>query len=139
MFAGEKAIENGIFLPAGNGKIPFVLRKDLAEATAKVLLQSRQENQIYDLTGSNLFSFGDIADILSDLSGKTVSYTDAAPKAFSDALQQAGVPEPIAFILSSFSADIKTGQFEVQSNDLEKLTGRKPVDLKDTLKELYNL
>ena len=139
LFAGEKAVDNGIFLPAGNGKVPFVLRRDLAEATATVLLDSGHENKTYNLTGSDLFSFGEIAKILTDLSGKTVSYTDADEKIFSETLQKIGVPDTAIYVLSSFSADIRIGQFEVQSNDMEKLIGRKPENLKNILKEIYSL
>ena len=138
MFAGENAVEAGIFLPAGNGKVPFVLRNDLAEATASVLSQSGHENKTYNLTG-DLHSFADIAGILSELSGKTVSYIDADAKIFPEVLKQAGVPEIGIFVLSSFSADIKQGLFEVNSTDLELLLGRKPVSLKDTLRKIYNL
>ncbi len=137
MFAGEKVLETGILLPAGKGKVPFVLRNDLAEATANVLAQSGHENKTYELTGGDLHSFADIANILSELSGKNISYVDVDEKTFPDTLKQAGVPEVVVFILTAFSADIKNGQFEIEANDLEKLLGRKPTSLKELLKSVY--
>lgn len=139
LFAGEKVIDTGIFIPAGEGKVPFVFRKDLAEANANVLAQSGHENKTYNLTGGDLYSFSDITKILSDLSGKTVSYTSPDEKTFSDTLKEAGVSDAVIHVLSSFSADIRIGQFEVPSNDLENLIGRKPTDFKNILKEIYSV
>ena len=139
MLTGEAAVETGIFLPARTGKIPFVLRQELAEATANVLLQSGHENKTYELTGGELYSFGDIAGILSDLSGKTVTYTDMDESAYSETLRQFGLPEMLIAILIGYLADIRNRQFEIESNDLENLLGRKPTDFKIVLKGVYNL
>lgn len=139
MFAGENAVETGVYLPAGNGKVPFALRKDLAEATANVLAQNGHENKIYNLTGGDLYSFGDVAQILSELLGQTVSYTDADEKEYAETLKKLGVPEIGIFINSGFSSDIKNKLYEIESGDLETLLGRKPVELRTVLKSLYNL
>ncbi|SDH47922.1 SDR family oxidoreductase [Mucilaginibacter gossypii] len=139
LFAGEHAIDSGIFLPTGDGKIPFAFRLDLAEATAKVLTQNGHENKTYELTGGAMYSFTDVANILSDLSGKTVTYTDADEKTYPDTLRLYGVPEPAIAILSGFSADVKRGQFAIESNDLERILERKPRDLKSVIKEVYSL
>ncbi|MCG6191147.1 SDR family oxidoreductase [Maribellus maritimus] len=138
MHIGEVAIETGIFLPAGTGKVPFVLRRDLAEATANVLLQNGHENKTYELTGGKQYSFEDIASILSKLSGKTVDYTDINELAYSEALKQNGVPERFVTLLSGYVADIKNRQFEIVSNDLEDLLGRKPTDFKAVLNAFVN-
>ena len=138
MLTGETAVDTGIFLPAGTGKVPFVLRRDLAEATANILLQNGHENKIYELTGEKQYSFGDIASILSELSGKTVDYTDINELAYSEALKQNGVPERFVTLLSGYVADIKNRQFEIASNDLEDLLGRRPTDFKAVLNALVN-
>ena len=139
MLTGETATETGIFLPVGTGKVPFVLRRDLAEATANVLLQSGHENKIYELTGGEMYSFKDIATILSELSGKTVVYTDVDKSAYSETLKQYGVPERFIILLNGYSADIKNRQFEIASNDLEDLLGRKPTSFRTIIKDVYNL
>ena len=37
LFLGNKVIENGIYLPAGNGKIAFALRNEMSEVAANIL------------------------------------------------------------------------------------------------------
>jgi len=139
MYVGEKVFEAGIYLPTGNGKVGYALRREMGEAAANVLLQNGHENKTYQITGSELYSYQDVANKLSLLSDKTVNYTDADAATFPDKLKEHGVPELRILIASGFSADIKNGQYEIVSNDLENLLGRKSATLKESLKEIYNL
>jgi hypothetical protein len=43
----------------------------------------------------------------------------------------------VIYVKVGFSTDIKNHQFEIISNDLEELPGRRPSSLKDSLKEIY--
>ncbi|NII27684.1 SDR family oxidoreductase [Pseudoflavitalea sp. X16] len=138
-YVGEHVFERGIYFPAGTGTVPFALRSEMGEAAANVLLQDGHENKTYSITGNNLYSFGDIASELSTLSGKTVAYTEANATDYVNQLKQFGVPESFVFLLGGFGADIKDKQFEIVSNDLENLLGRKPASLKEGLKAIYRL
>jgi NAD(P)H dehydrogenase (quinone) len=139
LFGGEKIIQTGINLPTGNGKVPFALRREMGEAAANALLQTGHENKTYELTASDLYSYEDVADALSALTGKTVTYTDADPVIFPTRLKEFGLPEIVVLLVTSFSADVKNHQFEIVTKDLEKLLGRKPASLKEGLKEVFNL
>lgn len=139
MHVGEKVFESGIYLPAGDGKVPYALRREMGEAAANVLLQNGHENKTYEITGSELYSYTDVAQVLSELSGKNIAYTDVEATTFSELLKQSGVPEFLASIKTGFATDIKNDQFEIVSKDLEILLGRKLASLKDGLKEIYNL
>jgi len=139
LFAGEKVIDTGIYLPAGNGKVPFALRREMGEAAANTLLQNGHENQTYEITGSDLHSYIDVAHAFSALTGKGVTYTDADPLTFPAKLKEFGLPEIVVLLVTNFSADVKNHQFEIVTKDLEKLLGRKPASLKEGLKEVFNL
>jgi NAD(P)H dehydrogenase (quinone) len=137
LFGGEKVIKTGVNLPTGNGKVPFALRRELGEAAANVLLQNGHESQTYELTANDLYSYADVAQALSSLSGTTVNYTDADPVTFPKQLKEFGLPEIVVLLVTSFSADVKNHQFEIVTRDLEKLLGRKPASLKMGLKEVF--
>lgn len=138
MYVGEKVFETGIYLPAGNGKSPYALRREMGEAAANVLLQDGHENKTYEITGSELYDYTEVAQILSELSGKDVPYIDADPAQYPERLKQSGVPEFVVFLIAGFAEDLKNHQFEIVTDDLEKLLGRKPTTLKEALKEIYN-
>jgi NAD(P)H dehydrogenase (quinone) len=139
LFAGEQVFETGIHLSAGNGKATFALRREMGEAAANVLLQDGHENKTYHITGSELLSYADIAQTLSELSGKQVVYTAVEAAALENQLKQFGVPEFAIFLTVGFATDTKNNQFETVTDDLEKLLGRQPAALKAGLKELYKL
>lgn len=137
-FVGQNVFDTGIYLPAGQGKVPFALRREMAEAIATVLAEDGNDTKIYTLTGSESYSFDDVAAILSDLSGKAVSYTPADKSAFEGQLKERGVPELMIQRITGFLTDIANGQEDEVSPDLGNLLGRKPASLKDGLKALYN-
>jgi len=138
-FVGEKVFDTGINLPAGEGRVAFALRSEMGEAIANVLLESGCDNSIYRFTGADSYSFGDVAATLSDLSGKKVNYTPVGQSAFETQMKQRGVPEFIIDRIVGFITDIKNGQEEEVSADLENMIGRKPASLKEGLRTLYNL
>ena len=139
MFAGENPFETGIALPTGNGKVGFALRREIGEAIANDLLVTSIDNKIYEITGSESYSYVDVASELSKLSGKNVSYTDLGAGAYVELLQNIGIPEQYISMFSAFAADMKNNQHSKVTTDLENLLGRKPITLSLALKELYHL
>ncbi len=138
-FVGERVFDTGINLPTGHGRVPFALRSEMGEAIANALLESGCGNRIYKLTGSESYSFDDVAATLFDLSGKKIDYTPAEKSAFEAQMKERGVPETMIERVTGFLTDIKNGQEEEVSPDLENLLGRKPASLKEGLKVLFNL
>jgi NAD(P)H dehydrogenase (quinone) len=139
-FLGDQVLEKGISLAAGEGKLPFALRREMGEAFANVLRNTEpHQNQTYEIANTELYSFNDIAETLSQLSGKAVTYTDTDPVEFENILRERHLPAHVISIFSAFVADFKNHQYETTSNDLEKLLGRKPASLYAALKELYKL
>jgi NAD(P)H dehydrogenase (quinone) len=136
---GERVFDTGINLPTGDGRVPFALRSEMGEAIANALLESRCGNLIYKLTGSQSYSFDDVAATLSDLSDREVDYTPAEKSAFEAQMKERGVPETMVQRIVGFMTDIKNGQEEEASPDLENLLGRKPASLEEGLKVLFNL
>lgn len=138
LFSGEKVLETGIFFPAGEGKTPFVAREEMAEAAAVVLTTSGHENQQYAITAENAYSFGEIASMLSEITGKDVKYHQPDTATYIAQLVQAGVPEESASFFAGFGEAIKNGEFDTHRSDLERLLGRKPLELKEFLKHIYS-
>ncbi|WP_346317278.1 SDR family oxidoreductase [Chitinophaga sp. YIM B06452] len=138
VYVGNQVLNTSVIIPAGNGKVPYASREDMAEAAANVLTEQGHSNKTYHLTGNALYSFYDIAALLSDLSGKEITYTDKDPAAFQDQLKQMGVPEIRIQVLSGFAASIKNGEFELVHDDLARLLGREPSPVAEFLKKQYS-
>ena len=131
--------ETGISLPAGEGRVSYALRSDEAEGIGNVLTSNECGNRIYQFTSSKAYSFDDVAQALSELSGKPVTYTPAGMEAYKTSALAQGMPEHALEMMAPFYNDIKNGQGSTVSKDLEEALGRKPTDLKSGLKLLLNL
>lgn len=127
MFAGENPFETGIALPTGNGKVGFTLRREIGEAIANDLLATTNDNKTYEITGSESYSYAEVASELSKLSGKTISYTDVNPDVYTDFIKQIVVPQQYIEMFSAFATDIKNNQHNKVTADLENLLGRKSI------------
>jgi NAD(P)H dehydrogenase (quinone) len=136
---GKAALERGIFLPAGDGKVAFALRSEMGEAMAIVLGQAPAENRIYNFTGNEAYSFDDVAAMLSSLSGKHVRYTNTEEAAFAEMMKTRHLPASAIRKIIDFITDIKENQEAESYSDLKDILGRKPASLKDGLKLVFDL
>jgi NAD(P)H dehydrogenase (quinone) len=102
-----------------------------------VLSSEGHENEIYNIANEVHYSFQDVADMLSALAGKKVSYTEPAPGSYTDSLRAAGFPEHVAQIATAFSTAMRNGDFDLPGDALKNLLGRKPTDLKVYLQQAY--
>jgi len=136
-YLGNQVLEKGIVFPAGEGRIPFALRDEMGEANANILTSRGHENRSYNIANETAWSFQDMADILSTLAGKKVSYTSLGHEDYIDSLKAAGLPELRIRAASLFSAAMRNGDFTLPGNELESLLGRKPTGLDTYLQRAY--
>jgi NAD(P)H dehydrogenase (quinone) len=136
---GKAALEQGIFLPAGDGKVAFALRSELGEAMAIALKTQDIDNRIYNLTGDHAYSFEDVATTLGNLSAKQIYYTNTDENAFAGMMKDKNIPGPAIRKIIDFITDIRQNQESETYRDLEDLLGRKPASLKEGLKLLFEL
>ncbi|HWV74720.1 MAG TPA: SDR family oxidoreductase, partial [Pseudosphingobacterium sp.] len=137
-FIGDKVLETGtIYLPAGNGKTAFTLRSDMAEAAAKVLATEGHDGKEYNITNLEAYTYQDVADEISEITGKTISYVSPTPEEFTVVLKNAGVPDEMIGAFAAFALAQAQDEFNVTGNDLFEILGRKPATLKQYLKEIY--
>lgn len=136
---GNRVPKMGIALPAGEGRVSYALRSDQAEAIGNVLAKEDCGNRIYNFTNSQTYSFYDVADALSELSGKRIAYTPVDMQTYKVRASQQGIPQHAVDAIESFMTDIQNGQGSTLSTDLEQALGRQPADLKTGLTILLNL
>lgn len=126
---GPQATEHGIHLPGGTGRVPYASRAEMGEAAANVLLQAGHERKIYEVCGPEAYSYAEIAEVLSKVTGRPLQYHDISPEEHRAALTAAGLPDFMIDLTAGTLQDIREGQYEVERRDLEKLLGRRPMNL----------
>ncbi|WP_116787247.1 SDR family oxidoreductase [Flavobacterium psychrotrophum] len=137
MFVGDQVLTTGVFFPAGDGKVPFATREDMALAAAVVLTTEGHENKEYVIANDESWSFADVAQYISEVSGVEVTYTSPDAEVYKKVLEDAGVPDIYVWMLGAFAKAIKDHEFETGKSDLEQLIGKKPTTLKEYLATVY--
>jgi len=138
-FIGEKVAETGvIFVPAENGKVSAVLRSEMAEAAANILATDGHIGKEYEFTNTEAVTYQEIAQTVSEVIGKTITYISPSVEEYGKTLSGYGVPAEVIGIFSSFAVAQAQGELDIESSDLEKLLGRRPTSVNDFLIKLYS-
>ena len=133
-YVGEQILETKtIFVPAGEGKINFVLRNEIAEALANVLTTGGHENKTYNIGIEQPVSFGEIAKHISEVTGVAINYVSPEPEVYQQTLMQHGVPEDYARMFTAFAVAFAADTMNISTTDLTQLLSRKPTTVQEYL------
>ncbi|GGG21589.1 NAD(P)-dependent oxidoreductase [Rhodococcoides trifolii] len=131
-----QAIESGtMYGSGGDGRIAAASRADFAAAAAQVLVQDGQGAAVYELGGDERITYSRFAEIVSEVSGSTVTYTNLPESDYAAALVGAGLPEPVAQMLAGADAAISRGDLDTDSGDLQSLIGRASTPVEEILRK----
>eukprot|EP00833_Pecoramyces_ruminatium_P007261 jgi/Orpsp1_1/1181293/evm.model.c7180000076639.1 len=121
----KHAVESGVLetLPHGK-KINFVPREDMAHAAAVVLTSEGHINKTYDITAPIAYTYQDVADALTKVTGKTVKVQETTSEKRAAFLDSIGVPKQFqVFDLVLIQASFGSGWTEGVSSALADLIG----------------
>ncbi|MNC54336.1 Quinone oxidoreductase 2 [compost metagenome] len=122
---------------SGEGKVGWVLRQELAEATAAVLAGTGHENTVYELSGK-LITNKNLVTALEDVLGKEIPFQQVDDDTYAGIMKGAGVPEAFLPMLVSTQKGIREGGLEVESDDLQNLLGRPATPVKEALQQIVS-
>ncbi|RSK38602.1 SDR family oxidoreductase [Mangrovimonas spongiae] len=130
LFIGEDVIEKQtIYLPANEGKVSFASRADMAQGAAIILSTKDHLGKTYEFGGEKSFTMEDVAQILTELSGKEITYISPKTDDFITTLSDAGVPKPAIDVTVGFSLGIAAGEFNQPTTTLKDLLGHELLSL----------
>ena len=115
----------------------WALRKDYAEAIAKVLVTDGHENTVYELSRKPV-SVKELVGEISKATGKEITVNNIDKTQYSEMLKSNGLPEPVVEFIVSLQTSITNGSLNVESEDFEKLLGHSVTSIEDSVKEIIN-
>ncbi|WP_084500955.1 SDR family oxidoreductase [Actinomyces slackii] len=136
----ELAAEGAITGPAGQGRVAAVARDDVAACAAAVLLdlasgKGDHAGAAYDLTGPEAFTMAQAAQIISEVTGRPVTYhEETVEEAYASRAHYGAADWEVEAWVSTYTA-IASGELSAVSDDVERLTGRQPLSLADVLRQ----
>ncbi len=129
-------IAQGTFYEAlADARVSHVDTRDIALAAANVLTETGHEGHAYDITGLEALTDTQIAEKLSTLLGKQITYTPVPDEAMRQGLQAAGLSNWYADSLVKLYQFYRQGGGAPVSPDLEQLIRQKPRTMDAYLQE----
>jgi NAD(P)H dehydrogenase (quinone) len=128
----------------GEGRVPFVSKKDGAACAAAVLTDASHEGKTYEITGPQLLSYREVAAIASEIDGRAVEYVPVSDEEMGEMLAAIGVPADYSEgmytkgvgtssirDIVTYERGVREGWFAVQSADVLRILGHSPVSLRE--------
>ena len=110
--------------PAGHGRTGAVARDDVAEAAVAVLTGAGHDGRTYRLTGAEAISLQEAADVLSEVTGRPISYIEETEEEAYRSRANLGAPAfEVEGWVTSYLA-MRAGELDVVTDDVAALTGR---------------
>ncbi len=128
------ALESGQLALPKDGPVSWTAHADLAEVAAAALVEEGVLDGVTaPLTGPEMLDFDDVAVILSDLTGRSISRVVVSDEDWKATAIEKGMPAGAAeFSLGIFRA-ARRGEFAVTDPTLEKIIGHRPTSARTVL------
>lgn len=124
-----------IALPVGSGKTSFIDVRDIGAVAAETLSEPGHDNKAYDLTGAEALDYYQVAEIMSDVLGREIRYTNPSVFAFTLKSLLRGTPLMFALVMSYLYTQTKRGMSDVVTDTVEKILGRKPISFRQFVQD----
>ncbi|MGR3540729.1 MAG: NmrA family NAD(P)-binding protein [Hasllibacter sp.] len=125
-----------LVLPAGRGEVAFVDLRDVGEVAAMALTDpAAHQRRAYHLTGPRAFTFGQVADALTEHLGHAVEYAPVDPLRYALHLRRRGTPPAMIAVQTWLHVGLRFGQAAAVDPTLGRLLGRAPFDLRDYVRD----
>ncbi|TQL47732.1 NAD(P)H dehydrogenase (quinone) [Homoserinimonas aerilata] len=134
----QQAKHTGLIIASlGDGTVASASRKDFADAAAVVLAGPGHENSVYELSGDTAWGYEELAQVVSDIVGREVTYKRVSSKEHRTILTKAGLPMGQAGFVVSLDTNTRDGALGLVTGDLARLIGRPTTPLAEGLAEAY--
>nr|WP_246242071.1 SDR family oxidoreductase [Flexivirga aerilata] len=125
-----------LYAPAGDGAISFTDVRDVAAVIAAALTQTGHDNEIYEITGPDAFTFAQVAALFSQELGKDVTFVDVAPDDAREGMLSSGLSPWLADAFVELYGIYRAGYgAAVLPGPIEKVTGRPAASLTTFLRQ----
>ena len=131
LLAGEDGVIRG---PAGDGIFSGVAREDIARCAVAVLRDpALHKGATYNLTGPEELTLAQAAGIITESTGRTITYQpETVEEAYASRASYGAPPWQVDAWVSTYTA-IAAGEMAGTSPDVHGLTGEDPISLREFL------
>jgi NAD(P)H dehydrogenase (quinone) len=121
--------------PAGDGRVAAVAQDDIADVAAAVLTEPKDhDGATYHLTGPEALTLDEVAELITEVTGRTVLYhPETLPEAYKSRASYGAPDWQVEAWVSTYTA-IAAGEMADVSGDIEAIAGHPATSLADLLR-----
>jgi uncharacterized protein YbjT (DUF2867 family) len=133
MMVGQDGVIRG---PAGEGRLSAVARADVARVAVAVLLDpARHTDTTYGLTGPEALTMSEIAEVITEETGRQVTFHDETVAEAHESRAPYGAPPwQVEAWVSTYTA-IRAGECAEVTDDVRAVSGSRPLGLRHLLRD----
>ena len=136
--SAESILSQGVmFQGTGDGRIGFIDVRDIADVAAAVLVDTQWDRGIYELTGPESLTYGDVAKRIGEALGREVKYVPVTPEQVRESIVKRGWGDWAAGIMADYSAAYARGWGDFTTSFVEKISGHPARSYATFLREVF--
>lgn len=121
-----------IYVPAGCGRVAFVDLRDVGKVAAEALLApAPHDGQAYTLTGPRAVTFDEVAQMITQATGRSIRYTPASIIGYVRHLRKKKLRWGAVAVQTYLHVGLRFGQAEAVDDTLARILGHPACDIAD--------
>ncbi len=119
--------QGSVFFPGGKrGKVAPIDPRDVASVATLALTQPGHTGQAYELTSAELFTMGEMVQVISQVLGKPIQYVDIPPLGAKLFMLKTGMDKTLVNTLMEMLASLRKNEGAIVTDTVQRLTGFPP-------------
>lgn len=118
--------QNAVYFPGGKGKVPPVDPRDVASVACAVLTQAGHEGKVYEVTGPEAHTIGEMVQILAKALGKPLRYVNVPAFLAAIWLRRFGMSRELVNGLMETLGALRRNEYAYVTDAVERVGGVKP-------------
>jgi uncharacterized protein YbjT (DUF2867 family) len=119
---------NAFYIPLEDAKVSLVDVRDIATVAVKSLTDDdKHKNKTYLITGPEALSYHQVAEILSNTTGRKINYVNISDEEARAAMKEIGMSDWLINTVSELSDYFRKGKASEISPAVDEVTGKKPI------------
>lgn len=124
-----------IFVPAGNGRTSFIDVRDIGAVGGMSLAEVGHEYKVYELTGSEALTYGEVATMMSQVLGRRITYSKPGLLPFIARWKSRGADTGYVLVMAAIYTTARLGLAGRLTDELPKLLGRSPITMRQYIED----
>lgn len=133
--SGTIKAEGVFYSPTADARVSHIDARDIARVAAIALTSRAHEGKAYSLSGPVALSYADIAQTLSRVLGRSVTYVPVPDDGARAGMIAGGIPEPYADALIDLNRAYRLGAAAQVTTAVRDVTGRDPVTFEQFVRD----